>query len=148
MGIIRVLKPALFVYEAVRIIILALTLMFFLPGDSAIPWLAFASPGALFPLMALFLWLDISRYSAYLPLYIAGKCIGILSLLGFSIVSRGFTIINEIYGVTVFIEFIFLSGDLLALAGILFIFINRHKFLEKPAFTAKNTPDTEEKRCE
>jgi hypothetical protein len=145
MGIIRVLKPALFIYEAVRIIILALTLMFFLPGDSAIPWLALASPGALFPLMALFLWLDISRYSAYLPLYIAGKCIGILSLLGFSIVSRGFTIINEFYGATVFAELIFLSGDLLALAGILFIFMNRHKFLEEPAF---NTPYTEEKQCE
>ena len=148
MGIIRVLKPALFVYEAVRIIILALTLMFFLPGDSAIPWLAFASPGALFPLMALFLWLDIFRYKAYLPLYIAGKCIGIFLLLGFSIVSGGFTIINEFRGANVYAEFIFLSGDLLAFAGILFIFMNRHKFLEKPAFTAVNTPDTEEKQCE
>jgi hypothetical protein len=117
--------------------------MLVLPGNSVIPWLAFASPGALFPLMALFLWLDISRYKAYLPLYIAGKCIGILSLLVFSIISRGFTMIKDFNNA----EFIFLSGDLLALAGILYIFMNIHKFLEKPVFTA-NTPDTEEKQCE
>jgi hypothetical protein len=120
--------------------------MFILPGESAIPWLAFASPGALFPLMALFLWLDIRRYNTYIPLYIAGKCIGILSLVGFSIVSRGFTMTKEFYGASVFAEIIFLCGDLLALAGILFIFMNRHKFLDKPAYTAVN--DTEEKQCE
>jgi hypothetical protein len=120
--------------------------MFTLPGDSAIPWLAFASPGALFPLMALFLWIDFRRYQAYIPLYIAGKCIGILTLLVFSITSRGFTMIKEFYGSSVFAELIFLSGDLLALAGILLIFMNRHKFLDRPAFTVVNT--TEAKQCE
>ena len=146
MGIIRVLKPALFIYETVRIIILAITLMFVLPGESAIPWLAFASPGALFPMMALFLWIDIRRYKPYIPLYIAGKCIGIFSLLIFSVASGRFTMINKFYGASVSAELIFLSGDLLALAGILFIFTNRHKFLKKPALTVVNT--TEEKQCE
>jgi hypothetical protein len=148
MGIIRVLRPALFIYETVRIIILAVTLMFVLPGNNAIPWLAFASPGALFPLMALFLWIDIRRYKPYIPLYIAGKCIGILSLLVFSITSGRFTMINKFYGASVFAELIFLSGDLLALAGILFIFMNRHKFLKKPVLTTVNTSDTEDKQCE
>jgi hypothetical protein len=141
MGIINVLKPTLFIYETVRIIILAITLML-LPGNSAIPWLAFASPGALFPLMTLFLWLDIRRYTPYIPLYIAGKCIGILSLLGFSIVSRGLAMVKNFNNA----EFIFLSGDLLALAGIIYIFMNRHKFLEKPALTDVNI--TEDKQCE
>jgi len=35
---------------------------------------------SLFPLMAFFILLDGARYKVYIPLFIAGKCIGILSL--------------------------------------------------------------------
>jgi len=124
MGIDRFLKPVLFIYESVRIIILTISLTFILPGNSAIPWLAFASPGALFTLMTIFIWINISRYYVYLPLYIAGKCIGIFILLGFSIISRRFTIINGYSGDLVIAELIFLCGDLLALAGAFLIYRN------------------------
>ena len=86
---IRVLKPAVFIYECIRILFLAI-FIFFQPGDSPnLPRLIYAAPGALFPLMALFIWLDISRYRAYLPLFIAGKCIGIFTLAVWLIISPG-----------------------------------------------------------
>jgi len=123
MDIIRLIKPALFLYESVKIIMLTLILMFLSPPASTVPWLIIAVPGAaLFPLLALFLWLDISRYKAYLPLFLAGKCIGVFLLLIFSVLSGQFTIMQGFHGKTIYAELIFLTGDLLALAGILYIF--------------------------
>ena len=118
---------------------MAFILMLFLPVSDGIPWLALAAPGALFPLMAMFIWLDISRYKAYLPLFMAGKCIGIFSLLGFSIVSSQFTMIKGFSGITEFAELLFLSGDLLAFAGVFYIFKSMHRL---PA------SGTEDKQCE
>jgi hypothetical protein len=131
---VSILKPALFIYECVRIIILSFTLVYQLPADSsALPWMAFTVNGALFPLMALFIWLDISRYRPYLPLFIAGKCIGILSLLGWFIIFRQVTMVKGLSGVYIAAELIFLSGDLLALATVLLIFKDMRKLMEKPA---------------
>ncbi|MCL2209070.1 MAG: hypothetical protein FWC19_01715 [Treponema sp.] len=127
MGIISVIKPALFFYEAVRVVILALVLMFLLPGTSAVPWLAIASPGALFPLMSLFLWIDIIRYKAYLPLYLAGKYIGIFTIIIFSLISRRLTVINVSSDSIILTELFFLCGDILAAAGIHVINRKLHK---------------------
>jgi len=140
MGVISLLRPALFVYEAVRIIILALTLMFVIPETTALTWLAIASHGALFTLMALFLWIDIKRYREYIPLYLAGKYIGIITIIIFSLVSRRLTIINVSSNIVIFAELFFLCGDILAAAGIHVINIKLHK--------NKITADTEEVQCE
>ena len=43
------------------------------------PWHIYAVPNALFLLTALFLWLDLSRYSVYLMLFISGKLLSIFS---------------------------------------------------------------------
>lgn len=137
MGIISFIRPALFIYETVRILILALIVMFVLPEANAVTWMAIASPGALFPLMSLFLWIDIKRYKEYLPLYLAGKYIGIITIIIFSIVSRRLTIINVTADIIIFAEFIFICGDLLAAAGIHLI----NRILHK----TKTAADTEEK---
>lgn len=116
MGIIRILKPGLFLYECVRTILLAFTLVFLLramENPNIILWAALAAPTALFPLMALFIWLDIDRYNSFLPLYMAGKCIGIFAFLGWSIIYGRFTIITT--------GLIFESGNLFALGTALFI---------------------------
>ena len=81
----------------------------------------FISPAALFPLMALFIWLDTGRYRAYLPLFTAGKCIGIFIVLGWSIISQQVTMITKIYDAAIFAELILLSGDFFALAAALLI---------------------------
>lgn len=80
----------------------------------------YAVPAVLFPLMALFIWLDTSRYEVYLPLFTAGKCLGIFVLLGWSIVSKQVTIM----------ESFILSGDLFALAVILLIMKDVQKPIE------------------
>ena len=85
-------------------------------------WMLFAASNVLFPLMTLFLWLDFSRYEAYVPLYLVGKSVSVFSLLGWSAISliNGTTIWME----SRIIEGFFLCGDLLAVAAILIIFKN------------------------
>ena len=114
MGINRLLKPGLFLYECIRIIFMAAVVVLSPGGNEILPRLIFMAPGVLFPLMALFIWLDVQRYRAYLPLFAAGKCIAIFTLLIWSIFSRHFTIGREsLWGL--------LSGDFFALAAVLMI---------------------------
>jgi len=80
-----------------------------------------AAPGALFPLMALFIWLDANRYKEYIPLFSAGKCIGIFLLLGWFIIFRQVTMIGSLFGLAVYAEGILLFGDLLSLGAVLLI---------------------------
>jgi FtsH-binding integral membrane protein len=124
MKIVHFVKPGLFVYECVRI--LAITFILFLQADRAgfsINLILIMS-GALFPLMALFIWLNTNRYKAYLPLFLAGKCIGAFTLLIWFIVSKQDTIIESFV----------LSGDLFSLAAVLLII----RETKKPAETQTN----------
>jgi hypothetical protein len=98
-----------------------------MPESGAVYWLAFTANGALFPLMALFIWLDVSYYRPYLPLFIAGKCIGILSLVGWLIVFIQGNIFAGLSNAFAGANIIFLCGDLLALAVILLIFWDTQK---------------------
>jgi hypothetical protein len=146
MGIVRVLKPGLFIYECVRILILAafvamqpLLSAVLLATDLAdFPIMVFAAPNALFPLMALFLWLNTSRYRAYLPLFAAGKCINIISLLGWSILVQSSTMIRAFPGIVqALAELMLLSGDLLALAAVILIIRDTRKITEAQASEVK-----------
>ena len=142
MRIANILKPALFIYECVRVIILSFTLALRLPAEAgALPWMAFTLTGALFPLMALFIWIDVSRYKPYLPLFTAGKCIGVLSLLGWLIIFRQVTMIQALSGVYMSAELIFGSGDLLALAAVLLIFKSTQTMTEKQALNETRSED-------
>ena len=136
MGIVRLIKPGLFIYECIRILILAI-FVFFQPSDPAgFPRLIFAAPGALFPLMALFIWMDVSRYRTYLPLYMAGKCISLFSLVVWAFISRSLFITGELSGVVV-AEWLLLSGDLFAMAAALLIIKDVNKPIETQALEEK-----------
>jgi hypothetical protein len=90
MEIYRPLRAALFLYECVRLALLIEVFCFLRPdnGTRVFPWLVYTVPNALFPLMALFVWRRFSRYGAYLPLYISGKCITLAAVFGFFLFSR------------------------------------------------------------
>jgi hypothetical protein len=66
--------------------------------DSLFPYTVYLVPNALFPLMTYFVWIRLSVYKSYIPLYIAGKSIGGASIIGwfffsfFSQVSPNFTV--------------------------------------------------------
>ena len=49
------------------------------------PYVVYLSSNALFPLMALFVWLRRELYLNYLPLYIAGKIVALVSFYAWEI---------------------------------------------------------------
>jgi hypothetical protein len=85
-----------------------------LPGLSSVPFLILTTPFALFPLMALFIWLDVEKYKAYLPLYLAGKCVGIVVLAGWIIMGNSSAFFMQRWSV-------FLSGDFFTIAAVILI---------------------------
>jgi len=126
MSLIRILKSGLFIYEVIRLLILTFVLSRVDLGTSAV--LIYSVPAALLPLMALFIWLDIDRYKAYLPLFLAAKSIGIFILAGWCIASKQVTIVDSYV----------LSGDLFALAAVLIIFKDFQKASQPASITEEN----------
>jgi hypothetical protein len=85
-----------------------------------LPHVAFAASAVLFPLMALFIWLDNTRYRVYMPLFTAGKCVGVFSVLGWSIIAKQVKIKAVLSGATA-IESILLYSYLFSVIVILVI---------------------------
>ncbi|MCL2759197.1 MAG: hypothetical protein FWD22_03205 [Treponema sp.] len=135
MNIVWLIKPGLFIYECIKIIVIATLLIMQSREPAFFIKLILAAPGTLFPLMALFIWLDTSRYKAYLPLFAAGKCVGIFILMGWFIVSRQVTMIGSLFNAAMYIEMILLSGDLFALAAVLLIMNDLKISTEIPAIS-------------
>jgi len=126
MRIIQLVKPALFIYECLRILILTAVLLLNESGNNFLGQLVYTAPSALFPLMALFLCLNQERYGAYLPLYAAGKFVCITTLLAFSIISRQVTMIGKFIGAETFLIF----GDILSIAVVLLVYKDNKKNIE------------------
>ena len=78
----RPLGAALFFYECLRLLLLFAFILMIPPGASLngffFPYTVFMSPNALFPLIALFVWLRPEKYCNYLSLYMAGKIISVV----------------------------------------------------------------------
>ena len=94
------LAVALFIYECFRVLLLVVFLYIALPleggflGENAasgalafFPYLVYLSANALFPLMALFVWLRPEEYRNYLTPYMAGKIITVVSFYTWAIFS-------------------------------------------------------------
>jgi len=103
MDVLRPLRAGLFFYEIFRLLALVI-LIFILPLESGLsagrgfiggnpangafpPYVVYLSANALFPLLALFVWLKPEEYHNYLPLYMAGKIIGVVSFYSWEIFS-------------------------------------------------------------
>ena len=136
MKAIQLVKPGLFIFECIRVLTLALILISKRNEPEFFTRILFAAPCTLFLLMALFIWLDTSRYREYLPLFAAGKCIGIFILLLWSIISKQVTIIYN-FG-------FILSGDIFTLAIILLINKDSRKPAETEIITDVSAPEAED----
>jgi hypothetical protein len=78
----RLLRSVLCVYEGLRLAFLVGAFVLLQPeGTAMFPWIALISPGALFLLMAVFWSLNMSRYRAYCPLYLAGKGLSVITTM-------------------------------------------------------------------
>ncbi|MDR1466496.1 MAG: hypothetical protein LBI40_02620 [Treponema sp.] len=78
MNIYKPLRIALFSYEIFRFT------LFVVHGNAVFTTIQgwqWTAPNALFPLMALFLLIDLDRYAAFLPLSVAGKSIAAILML-------------------------------------------------------------------
>jgi len=98
MGIIRFIKLILFIFECIIFLFISALLISSSIEQAGFPYITFAVSASLFPLMALFIWLDSDRYRVYIPLFTAGKCIGIFSILGWSIFAGQVRIIDVLSG--------------------------------------------------
>jgi hypothetical protein len=96
----------LFIYDLVRLAVLVGLLQVFLSGREnsgagVFPYLPYAAPNVLFPLMTLFLWADPETHRAYFPLYMAGKTVGIGAFIGWAVFSlSSITVIDNSFFVT------------------------------------------------
>jgi len=121
MNVMRALKPIVFTLECIKLMVIALIIIIQGNVPGLFTKIILAAPGALFPIMALFIWLDTERYKEYLPLFLAGKCIGIFLLLGWFIFFSQVTMVGKILGFTVYAEGLLLFGDLISLSAVLLI---------------------------
>jgi hypothetical protein len=125
------LKPlqALFlVYDFLRVAaVAALTAFFAGSGDRSLaevfPYIAHAAPNCLFPLMSFFLLVKPQEHRAYLPLYMAGKTVGIAAFIGWIYfqtpylqigLSAGFPVSVWLLGVS----FLIFVADIGTIAGV------------------------------
>jgi len=86
MDVYKPLGAGLFFYECLRL----LTLVFFMllaafENASGGSFTVYMSSNALFPLMALFIWLRPEEYRNYITLYIAGKIVFLVSFYSWEI---------------------------------------------------------------
>jgi len=83
MDVYRPLRAGLFFYECLRLLLLVVFIFVASMGNGldvkGFPNLVYLSSNALFPMMALFVWLRPEEYRNYLNLYVAGKIIVLIT---------------------------------------------------------------------
>jgi len=92
----RFLKLVLLIFECLSFIA-AFPVIKSSFGQASLPGIILMTSTALFPLMALFIWLDSTRYRVYIPLFLTGKCVGIFCLSCFSLFAGKVSIIDKSY---------------------------------------------------
>jgi hypothetical protein len=140
------LRIGLFFYEVFRALLLAGLFVFFSPlagvNSGVFPSPAYMTPNALFPLMALFLWVRRGEFEAYLPLYLAGKVITVIAFYAWGLFSFRPALELPLMGLDrgrVFQGIILLSGGfILSLGDVLSIFggwmlLKKNKPVNAPA---------------
>ena len=113
-------RIVLYVYELTRLAFLIWVFLMLQPeGKVVFPWLAIITPGALYPLIALFWLVNLPRYRVYCPLYLAGKGLGVVTTMFWLFFAKSGTIRGLALGGTASLVipgiFVFLLlGDILS----------------------------------
>jgi hypothetical protein len=86
MGTYRPLRLAFFIYDFIRLVAMtSLLVTFGQPAASneggLFPYMFFAVPNGLFPLMSFFLCVNFRVYKPFIALYMAGKILAVVSVL-------------------------------------------------------------------
>jgi hypothetical protein len=147
----RPLRAAFFFYDLFRLLLLATLFAFFSPLEGAesgavFPFLAYVSPNALFPLMALFLWLRLEEFRSYLSLYLAGKLIALIAFYAWGIFSFRPALWMDNLGVapgSVMAGLVLLSGSFFLSLGDVFSIFGSWLLLNKIRTEKASGPDLE-----
>ena len=83
----RPLRTGLFFYECLRLLALVVFLLIASEVSFTESYSVYMTSNALFPMMALFIWLSPGEYRNYISLYIAGKIIMLISFYVWEIFS-------------------------------------------------------------
>ena len=78
-----------------------------LAGGAFFPYIVYISTNALFPLMALFVWLGPQEYRNYIPLYMAGKIIAVVLFFAWALFSP-----RELSAASVTTSLVLLGGSI------------------------------------
>jgi hypothetical protein len=102
MDVYKPLGAGLFFYECLRLLILVFFLLLAAFESAANgSYAVYMSSNALFPLMALFIWLRPDEYRNYITLYMAGKIVSLVSFYSWEVftlrvINRDENFINNI----------------------------------------------------
>jgi hypothetical protein len=81
----RPLRFVFFIYDFIRLLVMISLLVIFVqpasPHEGGLfPYVFYAVPNGLFPLMSLFLWINLNAYKPFIALYMAGKLLAVVSV--------------------------------------------------------------------
>ncbi|MDR0596960.1 MAG: hypothetical protein LBG14_00430 [Treponema sp.] len=86
----RPLRLVFFIYDFARLVVMTGLLVRFAQPESSqgvFPYVFYAVPNSLFPLMSFFLWVNPGAYRPFIALYMAGKILAVVSVLAWLIFS-------------------------------------------------------------
>jgi hypothetical protein len=117
----RPLRLTLFIYDLIRLLVMAGLLLDASGNGGLFPNLFYAVPNGLFTLMSFFLWLRLDAYKPYIPLYIGGKILAVVaafSWLVFSLSTAADTMLgNEGAFIIIGAALLLTMGDALTILG-------------------------------
>jgi hypothetical protein len=92
MGTYRLLRLVFFIYDFFRLVIMTSLLVMFSqltsPDEGGLfPYVFYAVPNGLFPLMSFFLCVNFRDYKPYIALYMAGKVLAVVSVMAWFVFS-------------------------------------------------------------
>ena len=111
--LLYIVKILLFIFELARMIIIITVISQQQLNIAGLSGLIYITPGVLFPLMALFIFFNCSKYRVYMQLFTAGKAISLLTITAALIINK-----NSLFSG---LDSLLLYGDILALSLILII---------------------------
>jgi hypothetical protein len=96
MGTFETSRNGLCLYECLRLFFLIGVFLFLEPtGNLSFPWLTMLAPGAMFLLITVFLRLNMERYIVYVPLFLVGKGLSIVTTIFWLFFAKSY-IINDL----------------------------------------------------
>jgi hypothetical protein len=92
MGTYRPLRLVVFIYDSARLVVMtSLLIRFAQPASShdggVFPYVFYAAPNGLFPLMSFFLCVNLGAYKPFISLYMAGKILAVVSVFAWLLFS-------------------------------------------------------------